>query len=191
MITGIKIKEQNQLSDRFDRSPADSPPRSEAIGALLFNGTRGCRLLSTVTPALTDVKRARFRQPDDPVPTCARGSPPGATRRRYSNLLQDVTTRRTRSLRSSALCVSSFFPPCPLFPRSSARRGRCGPGCRGVQKVCGTRTRSYVPTGFPKLAGRDEARRGDSQRCLLPYPEAPSTPVPESSFILGDGLVLS
>jgi len=72
----------------------------------------------------------------------------------------------------------SFFFSLILYVHSRARC--CDPGCRGSAK--GAR-RESGPATPSSTRGRGEARRGDSQRCLLPYSEAPSFPIPRSGGI--------
>lgn len=188
MITGIKIKGENQhpigLTDRrpgrFAEICGDDRNSSLQRNSWMSLSV----LLSTVTPALTDVKRARFRQPDGPVPTCALvRSPPDVTRRRYSyDLHQDVTSRHVTShaflMFFYTLYLFFFFPPYPLFPRSRATQPLRSWGITECKRYM---AREREPeNGFPKRAGRDEAEaRRFPSRCLLPYSEAPSTPIPK------------
>jgi len=76
------------------------------------------------------------------------------------------------------LILFFFFPPYPLLPRSRVTRPLRSWGITECRRYM---AREREPeNGFPKRAGRDEAEaRRFPSRCLLPYSEAPSTPVPK------------
>lgn len=109
-----------------------------------------------IIPALTDAKRARFRQPDVVGP---------GTRVGGSSEFPPVSPSNAASERHAAHAPHAllhfvsplFFLTSSLYSRSRARRGRSDPSVAECRRC--TTIREWEPYGFQERAGRDGTRR--------------------------------